>query len=312
MQGGFCIIYLKNMSDFNLCFLETLRENIMDHYAHQIISDDTRLQLSFMLVSSNNTGFPPHWHSHLEIMLIRKGYMTALIGDQKYTLKKGDLLVINSRELHSTKTWGETEYLLLQIPFDYLSRAISGISLIRFQEYFPSITMNATQKQLCSCLFELVKIYTKKEDGYLLRFSSIVYEFLYILYRNYAHKLSKEAKEKENRNFERIEEVLQYVKANYKREIPLNEVAELLNVSPEYFCRLFKKHTGQTFLEYLNAVRLSHFYQDLIGTDYSITSLMDRNGISNYKVFLRIFKEAYGASPSKVRGERDGIKPPGE
>ena len=170
----------------------------MNNYAHQIISDDSRLQLSFMLISSSNASFPLHWHSHLEIMLIRKGYMTAFIGEQKYTLKKGDLLVINSRELHSTKTWGETQYLLLQIPYDYLSRAVGGISLIRFQEYFPSITMNSTQEQLCSCLFELAKIYTEKEDGYLLRFSSVVYEFLYILYRNYAHKLSKEAKEKEN------------------------------------------------------------------------------------------------------------------
>lgn len=275
----------------------------MNNYAHQIISDDTRLQLSFTLISSNNASFPLHWHSHLEIMLIRRGYMTAFIGDRKYTLKKGDLLVINSGELHSTKTWGETDYLLLQIPFDYLSRTINGISLIRFQEYFPSITMNITQKQLCGCLFELAKIYTEKEDGYLLRFSSVVYDFLYILYRNYAHRLSREAKEKEDRNFERIEEVLQYVRINYRKEISLNEVAALLNVTPEYFCRLFKKHTGQTFLEYLNAIRLSHFYQDLTGTDYSITDLMDRNGINNYKVFLRTFKEAYGASPSKVRGK---------
>ena len=50
------------------------------------------------------------------------------------------------------------------------------------------------------------------------------------------------------------EEVIHYVKSNYKKEISLNEAAGLLNVSPEYFCRLFKKQTGQTFLEYLNAV----------------------------------------------------------
>lgn len=213
----------------------------MNNYAHQIISDDTRLQLSFSLICSNNASFPLHWHSHLEIMLIRQGY-------------------------------------------------------------FPSITMNSTQKRLCGCLFELARIYTEKEEGYLLRFSSVVYDFLYILYRNYAHRLSRQAREKENRNFERIEEVLQYVNANYKREISLNEVSALLNVSPEYFCRLFKKHTGQTFLEYLSAMRLARFYQDLVSTDYSITSLMDRNGISNYKVFLRTFKEAYGDSPSKIRG----------
>ena len=47
----------------------------MNNYAHQIISDDTRLQLSFSLICSNNASFPLHWHSHLEIMLIRQGYI---------------------------------------------------------------------------------------------------------------------------------------------------------------------------------------------------------------------------------------------
>lgn len=114
-------------------------------------------------------------------------------------------------------------------------------------------------------------------------------------------KITRETREKENRNFERIEETLQYVKANYKREISLAEAAGLLNVSPEYFCRLFKKHTGQTFLEYLNAVRLIHFYHDLLQTDYSITELLSQNGITNYKVFIRTFRETYKTTPGKLR-----------
>lgn len=95
--------------------------------------------------------------------------------------------------------------------------------------------------------------------------------------------------------------MLHYVKSNYKKDISLNEVAGLLNVSPEYFCRLFKKQTGQTFLEYLNAVRLLHFHQDLLDTDYSINDLLTRNGITNYKVFMRAFKDTYGTTPGRIR-----------
>lgn len=273
----------------------------MNSYSHEIINDDTRLQLHFLLPTSDNHYSPLHWHGHLEIIFIQKGVMTAYINDRKYTLKKNDMLVIGSRELHSTRTWGETDYLLLQIPTDYLSRVLHNVSLIQFQEYFPSITMDSAQRQLHNCLLELVKTYTEKEDGYLLHFSSVVYEFLYILYRNYSHRISPETKEKENRNFERMEEIIQYVKAHYKQEISLNNAAELLNVSPEYFCRLFKRYTGQTFLEYVNAVRLTHFYRELFSTDYSITDLMARNGITNYKVFVRTFKDTYGTTPGKLR-----------
>lgn len=275
----------------------------MNQYSHEIINDDTRLQLHFLLLTSNNYYSPLHWHGHLEIIFIQKGCMSAYISDRKYTLKKNDLLVVGSRELHSTRTWGGTDYLLLQIPTDYLSRVLSNVSLIQFQEYFPAITMNDAQKQLHSCLLELVKTYTEKEDGYLLHFSSVVYEFLYILYRNHSRRISPETREKDNRNFERMEEIIQYVKNHYKQEISLNDAAKLINVSPEYFCRLFKKHTGQTFLEYVNAVRLIHFHRELLSTDYSITDLMARNGITNYKVFIRTFKETYGTTPGKLRAQ---------
>ena len=273
----------------------------MGTYSHEIINDDTRLQLYFTQITSVSDYSPLHWHGHLEIIFILNGYMTAYINDQKYTLSKGDLLIVNPKELHTTRTWGRAQYLLLQIPYSYLSRVLDNISLIHFQEFFPSITMNSTQKKMCDCLFELASVYRQKEDGYLLQFSSIVYEFLYILYRNFSHKISLEAREKEHRNFERMEEVLQYVKTRYKENISLDDVAGLLSVSPEYFCRLFKKHTGQTFLEYLNTVRMFHFYQELLTTDYSVTELLDRNGITNYKVFSRSFKDTYGAPPSIIR-----------
>ena len=278
----------------------------MNHYDHEIINDDTRLQLHFGLISSTNDYSPIHWHGHLEIIFISKGYMTAYVGEQKYTLRKDDLLIVNPRELHSTRTWSDTNYLLLQIPYSYLSRVLNQVPLIQFQEFFPSLTMYSTQRQLLDCLFELIDTYQAKEDGYLLHFSSIIYEFLYILYRNHSHRLSEEAKEKENRNLERIEEVIQYVKTNYRDAISLNDVAKLLNVSPEYFCRIFKKHTGQTFLEYLGTVRMHRFYQELISSDLSITQLLENNGITNYKAFCRDFKNAYGAPPRQIR-KRDSV-----
>ena len=273
----------------------------MNNYSHEIINDDTRLQLHFLPVRSDNDYSPLHWHGHLEIIFIEKGEMAAYINDRKYLLKENDMLVVGSRELHSTRIWKKTSYLLLQIPTDYLSRVLNNVSLIQFQEYFPSDQMNAARSQLCDCLLSLAKTYNEKEDGYLLHFSSVVYEFLYLLYRNYSRRISPQARDRENHNFERMEEIIQYVKTHYKEEISLSDAAKLIDVSPEYFCRLFKKHTGQTFLEYVNAVRMIHFHQELLTTDYSINELMERSGITNYKVFIRTFKETYKTTPGKLR-----------
>lgn len=94
---------------------------------------------------------------------------------------------------------------------------------------------------------------------------------------------------------------MQYVRKHYREQLSLNEVAAQLSITPEHFCRLFKKYTGQTFFTYVSQVRLLRFHQELIQTDESITFLLEKNGITNYKQFMRIFKEAYGTTPHRLR-----------
>ena len=142
----------------------------MNTYEHEIIHDDSTLQLHFRPLRSENGYSPLHWHSHLEIVFILSGYMIAFVNDKKYTLKKDDMLVVNPRELHSTRTFGEVDYILLQIPYDYLSRSLEQVSLLQFQVFFPSITMNSTQKKLRDCLFTLLETYEKKKTDTVFTF----------------------------------------------------------------------------------------------------------------------------------------------
>ena len=58
-----------------------------------------------------------------------------------------------------------------------------------------------------------------------------------------------------------------------------------------------------SFLQYVNKVRVSHIYQDLIRTDIPVGELADQNGFSNQKLFNRTFKEIYGCTPREARQE---------
>ena len=99
----------------------------------------------------------------------------------------------------------------------------------------------------------------------------------------------------------RITRVMDWIRSHYQENLTLDAAASLLAVSREYFCRLFKKYTGQTFLEYLNDVRTMHLSKDLLTCDDTITSLMEKHGLTNYKVFLRTFRKLYGTSPQRFR-----------
>ena len=94
---------------------------------------------------------------------------------------------------------------------------------------------------------------------------------------------------------------MDWVGEHYREPLTLDEAAGNLGLSREYFCRIFKKYTGQTFLEYLNGIRVMRFHDELIYSNDSITNLMAAHGISNYKIFLRTFKKIYGDTPQRMR-----------
>ena len=79
---------------------------------------------------------------------------------------------------------------------------------------------------------------------------------------------------------------MKWIRTNYREPLTLDQASGSLAVSREYFCRLFKKYTGQTFLEYLNDVRTMQLAKELIQSDDTITVLMEKHGLTNYKVFF--------------------------
>jgi AraC-like DNA-binding protein len=100
---------------------------------------------------------------------------------------------------------------------------------------------------------------------------------------------------------ERIHDVILYVDEHYFEQISLSEIAAQVGLEKNYFCRFFKTHMGMSFHQYLNEIRLSHIYQDIISTQDSIKEIAERNGMTNQKLFNHTFKELYGCKPSEVR-----------
>lgn len=269
---------------------------------HEIITDDNLTQLHFSASKSSGDLVPAHWHNHLEVLFFTDGKMDACINDVSYELSPGDILIVNPGDIHSTHVLRESHYYLLQVPPIHLERIDTDWKLLHFIEYLPlSPKSDSLNRELAGIFGQLSKLDTQREKGYQLLFLIQIYRFLYLLYTKGSTRLSAQSRNRTHRDFLRIEQSMEYVRQNYHRQFTLSEIAGHLSLTPEYFCRLFKKYTGQTFFTYVNQVRLLHFYQDLLQTGNSITLLMERNGITNYKVFIRTFKDAYGTTPQRLR-----------
>jgi len=58
---------------------------------------------------------------------------------------------------------------------------------------------------------------------------------------------------------------------------------------------------GVTYLQYLNEIRLSHIYQDLITTELPIQEILELHGFTNYKLFRKVFAQKFQMTPSEIR-----------
>jgi AraC family transcriptional regulator len=110
---------------------------------------------------------------------------------------------------------------------------------------------------------------------------------------------------------EAVERALAYVDAKLDEDpgvrIALPELAHAAFVTPEHLCRLFKAHTGHSPVETLRLARLDRAMMLLARSNYAVQEIARQCGYANAFHFSRQFKQVYGKSPRKMRGEiRDG------
>lgn len=107
---------------------------------------------------------------------------------------------------------------------------------------------------------------------------------------------------KENHSNVVIDKAQDYIMANYKSDISLDDVSRNVDISPYYFSKIFKESTGQTFIDYLTGIRIEKAKDLLENTDLSMKEICSEVGYSNPNYFSRIFKKNTGVSPTEYKG----------
>lgn len=102
-----------------------------------------------------------------------------------------------------------------------------------------------------------------------------------------------------DRTSARVAQMIEILKGSFSEKWDLDLAAKQAGLSRRYFSQLFKKLTGQTFLEYLTDLRLSRAAQLLQQEEYSIVEAILASGFDDISHFYRLFRKRYGMAPGK-------------
>lgn len=270
-------------------------------FEHEMININQDINVKFYYYDDKGSIISKHWHRSLEIIYLITGSLEVNINGVDYNLNENDLIVINPLEVHSTLCKYGNTAVVLQIPYQFCENYIDDMSTTKFICNPTTTEKILSLTNLKEILFNFLMIYNKKELGYKLQINSLIFNLLFILVNEFGKKDKKFDNTKSDKYLDRLALVINYVKNHYSEHITLESAARELYLNSEYFSRFFKKYMGTTFIKYLNTIRLEHAYIELVNTDNNISQIIERNGFTNDKMFMKLFKDKYGCSPNEKR-----------
>lgn len=166
------------------------------------------------------------------------------------------------------------------------------------------IKLNSKNLKNLEIMFKKVPALTEKQ---LKAVTKILYLLInYIFKIEYEVLIYKQIDEYATRKEEIINKSVEYIKKNYLTGCSLQELANLVSISPYYFSHLFKRETGYTISGYVNKIRLEEAVKLLKNPSLPIKQIAVRVGFNDEFYFNKIFKKIYKITPMKFRNKYFG------
>lgn len=102
--------------------------------------------------------------------------------------------------------------------------------------------------------------------------------------------------------FDKITPVLQYISGHFDEQLTLQQLSEVVDVTPQHLCNIFKKYTSHTVFEYINLERIQRAKEMLLrNKNMQIKEIAHTVGFTDVSYFCSVFRKAENMSPTEFR-----------
>ncbi|MCR4694047.1 MAG: AraC family transcriptional regulator [Pseudobutyrivibrio sp.] len=271
-------------------------------YQHEVVVTDAGLPFKLFAFEGQDGNYirDKHWHRSIEIFAVWEGSLEFVLNQKRSLLNGGEFVIVNSNEVHSISAPNPNKTVVLQIPQDVFADYFTDDQFIWF-----SHGDRETDHRVFTLLQEMYLIYTKNQEGSKFQVLSLYYELLHILVTKYRKFNVNEEILKNSKQLKKLSSITRYMKDHYYEPLSLEDMAKRFNYSTSYLSRMFQKHAGINFKDYLLGIRLEHAVKELEEGGGQIVDIALGNGFPNSKAFSNAFREKYGILPSQYRKNKE-------
>ena len=249
---------------------------------------------------------PKHWHESIELIYILSGEIEVFVNNKKYYLKKEDILLINSNEIHELHG-NDSVLMAIQIKLAELGIEQS----LHFECNSSYLQDKLAFHPLKRLIARFIKVNATPDDNSNLMNRALAYLLAYELITRFKTKNNNKTNQRTQKYLERLTRILDYIHTHFKEDISLSQIADEEHLSIQYLSKFFSKNMNTNFITYVNRLKLNNAVNELLSSDESIETIAYNSGFPNTRAFTQLFKREYHSLPSQYRQDH-GLKYPKE
>lgn len=262
---------------------------------------------------------PRHTHEFVEVIYMCAGTATHRIDQEnEIALKEGDLLILNQRAVHEILPVDmETLMLHFVILPEFLVRSLAMIEGDTRLREFVMGTIREREHQnnfICfhtkglipveNLMENLICIVLNQEQGNDVLLQSTI-NVLMLHLMKHTDKILRNNQEQYEQGI--VFALLEYLEEQYPKAT-LGAFAKSVRQPDYYISKLLKKHTGWTFKECLQRVRMKQALYYLLYTSMPVEEIVEKVGYYNSSYFHKLFRQEYAMTPKKYRDLHKKVK----
>ncbi|MFI5452594.1 AraC family transcriptional regulator [Pedobacter sp. UC225_61] len=255
--------------------------------------------------------FYPYLHRHKEAQLIwiKEGEGTLVVDNNMHAFRKNDIYLLGANQPHLFKSnpeyfeeGSDLKIQALMIFFDPNGKLAPILALPEMQLLHSFLQQKQNGYKIPtahteSIIQRMLSVQYAKNQEVIIKFLDLLQTLYQIGNQGETLSTAKMASFSESEGI-RIGNIFNYLMQHYERQISLDEVAAEAHMTPQAFCRYFKKHTRQTFVSFLNELRINEACKKLTSGKFeNIATVVYTCGFNSVTNFNRVFKSVKGEAP---------------
>ena len=265
-------------------------------------------ELPVNVITANIEEYPIHFHDDMEVVYVLEGSIRLRNGYYTYTLKQGDIYILNDREMHSFENTGESNMvMMLQMDLSYFSKYYDNLKnnfFVTDMEDDSDESLDVLRNILARIMMEILQ----KGYGYEHKVIESTHNLIACLMSDFQYfvmedgKFKNESKNKGNKILAgRLNRITDYMYDNYNRKLTLSEIADREHLSIYYLSHIIKEATGLSFQDLLSYIRVEESEKLLLGTNKKIGAIAEETGFSAVRYYIKHFEQWFGMHPKEYR-----------